>query len=41
MALLELVRQGELQVRQYEDMGDIWLFARAPAAQPAGMESDS
>ena len=41
MALLELVRQGELQVRQYEELGDIWLFAREPASQPAGMESDA
>jgi len=35
MALLELVRQGAVAVRQYEDLGDIWLFAKEPAPAPA------
>jgi segregation and condensation protein A len=34
MALLELVRLGELAARQYEEFGEIWLFACEPAAQP-------
>jgi len=30
MALLELVRLGELAARQYEEFGEIWLFACEP-----------
>lgn len=30
MALLELVRLGELVARQYEEFGEIWLFAGRP-----------
>jgi hypothetical protein len=28
MALLELIRLGEVSARQYEEFGEIWLFAR-------------
>jgi segregation and condensation protein A len=38
MALLELVRQGEVAVRQYEELGDIWLFAREPVPNPVEVE---
>jgi segregation and condensation protein A len=34
MALLELIRLGEIAARQYEELGDIWLFAREPAPGP-------
>jgi segregation and condensation protein A len=36
MALLELVRLGEVAARQYEEFGDIWLYAcERRAAEPA------
>jgi len=44
MALLELIRLGEIAARQYEELGDIWLFAREPAPVPvspaSGLEAE-
>ncbi len=36
MALLELIRLGEVSARQYEEFGEIWLFARERLAEGGG-----
>ncbi len=45
MALLELIRLGEIAARQYEEFGEIWLFARerleaAASAHPSEPETE-
>jgi len=36
MALLELIKLGEIAARQYEEFGEIWLFSPERLAQAAG-----